>query len=248
MSKNTHVTDWIPAYALGCLEDEEAKLVASHLQHCPHCQAEMHVYQTVVEDMAEAVPQVEPASDLKRQLMQRVEQKKTAAPPVQNAGLWHQLVDLLTPMGPLWAPLSVVLIVALAVGNVLLWQQANAIPSNTLSAPASDVQDFHMVRLAGTSTAPSASGIIIMDPEDHEGTLVVYGLPPLGDQQQYQLWLIRDTGERVNGAVFSVTESGYGSTGIYADEPLSHFETFGVTVEPAGGSSGPTGDKVLSTE
>jgi anti-sigma-K factor RskA len=246
MAKNTHVTDWIPAYALGCLEDEEAKLVASHLQHCPLCQAEMHDYQMVVDDMAEAVPQVEPASDLKQRLLQHVEQREPATPLVQL--LWHQLIHLLTPVGPLWAPLSVVLIVALAVGNVLLWQQANAIPSNTLPAPASDVQDFHMVRLAGTSTTPLASGIIIMDPADREGTLVVYGLPPLGDQQQYQLWLIRDTGERVNGAVFSVSESGYGSIGIYAGEPLSHFATFGVTVEPAGGSSGPTGDKVLSTE
>jgi anti-sigma-K factor RskA len=30
-----------------------------------------------------------------------------------------------------------------------------------------------------------------------------------------------------------------------SEQPLKAFSTFGITIEPAGGSPGPTGDKVL---
>jgi hypothetical protein len=49
----------------------------------------------------------------------------------------------------------------------------------------------------------------------------------------------------MSGAVFSVDEDGYRGLEIESDEPLQDFESFGITVEPAGGSPGPTGDRVL---
>ena len=81
---------------------------------------------------------------------------------------------------------------------------------------------------------------------DH-GTLVVDGLPVLTEAEQYQLWLIRD-GERTDGGVFSVDRRGYGSMWVHADEPLDSFDSFGVTLEPAGGSPGPTGPRMLGGE
>ena len=69
-------------------------------------------------------------------------------------------------------------------------------------------------------------------------------MEPLDDAQQYQLWLIRD-GERTSGGVFSVSQSGYTAMQVYSREPLASFDAFGITIEPYGGSPGPTGDKVL---
>ena len=80
---------------------------------------------------------------------------------------------------------------------------------------------------------------------DH-GTLVVDSLAPLGQDQQYQLWLIQD-GERTDGGVFSVNPEGYGSLWVETPQPLSSYSAFGITIEPAGGSPGPTGDKVLGS-
>jgi len=46
-----------------------------------------------------------------------------------------------------------------------------------------------------------------------------------------------------------VNEEGYGSIVVSSQEqPLISYSDFGVTVEPAGGSLGPTGEKVLGGE
>jgi anti-sigma-K factor RskA len=58
------------------------------------------------------------------------------------------------------------------------------------------------------------------------------------------LWLINE-GKRTSGGVFSVMDNGYGVLIVNSSKPLSTYQNFGITIEPFGGSSGPTGDKVL---
>jgi len=103
---------------------------------------------------------------------------------------------------------------------------------------------MRIVALQNTEAAPDATGNLVISADGEHGTLVVDGLPPLGPALQYQLWLIKDE-QRTNGGVFSVDDAGYGALWIYAPAPLSSYPAFGVTVEPAGGSPGPTGEKVL---
>jgi anti-sigma-K factor RskA len=78
------------------------------------------------------------------------------------------------------------------------------------------------------------------------GTLIADHLEPLSPDQQYQLWLI-ENGDRLDGGVFDVGDDGYGSLTVRAPEPLDSY-AFGVTIEPAGGSPGPTGPRVLASE
>jgi anti-sigma-K factor RskA len=129
-----------------------------------------------------------------------------------------------------------VLIVALAVGNLTLRQQSDE--------PKTVSGGMRIVSLAGTEAAPDAFGTLIISADGEYGTLVVDGLPPLDEGYQYQLWLIKDD-QRTDGGVFSVNHEGYGALLISSPTPLSTFPAFGITVEPAGGSPNPTGDKVL---
>jgi anti-sigma-K factor RskA len=92
--------------------------------------------------------------------------------------------------------------------------------------------------------APEATGLLVISVDGEHGTLVVDGLASLEPSWQYQLWLIQD-GQRTSGGVFSVSHEGYGSLWISSPQPLSSYSAFGVTIEPEGGSPGPTGDKVL---
>jgi anti-sigma-K factor RskA len=92
-----------------------------------------------------------------------------------------------------------------------------------------------------------AKGLMVLTGDGRSGTLVVDGLPKLGPERQYQLWLIQD-GQRTSGGVFSVDSWGYGAMVIESERPLDSFQSVGVTIEPAGGSPGPTGEKVLSGE
>jgi len=130
------------------------------------------------------------------------------------------------------------LILALTVSNVLLWQQVNR------PGIASNVQGMRSLALVSTTSAPEASGIVVISMDGEYGTLVVDRLPTLDKTQQYQLWLMQD-GTRISGAVFSVGQDGYGSTPILAPEPLTRYSSFGITVEPSGGSPHPTGAKMM---
>ena len=60
----------------------------------------------------------------------------------------------------------------------------------------------------------------------------------------YQVWLIKD-GRRYDGGHFTVDASGYGQTLIFPYPSIAEFERIGITIEPLGGSSGPTGTSVL---
>jgi anti-sigma-K factor RskA len=91
---------------------------------------------------------------------------------------------------------------------------------------------------------PQAQGYLMVFDNENYGTLVVEDAPLLDAEHQYQLWLIRD-GKRTSGGVFSVDQAGYGTLQVSANMPLESFPTFGVTIEPTGGSPGPTGKKVL---
>lgn len=231
MSTETHVLELLPDYALGCLDEDEADLVARHLAGCPLCRAEAEAYQAVAGQLALAAPDVAPPPHLKERLMERVRTSRPAAPAQPRAPWWRALL-------PAWGLVSLLLILALAAGNLLLWQRANR--PEVVVGPAG----LRAIPLSSTEAAPGAGGFILIGADGQNGALVVDKLPVLDAAQQYQLWLIRD-GQRTSGAVFSVDENGYGGTRVSAPESLLEYSAVGITIEPAGGSPGPTGDRVL---
>jgi len=87
-------------------------------------------------------------------------------------------------------------------------------------------------------------GTLIMNQDGEYGTLVVDKLSALDDNQKYQVWLIRD-GQRTSGGLFSVNTQGYASLEIVVPRPLLDYQAIGITIEPAVGSPGPTGTKVM---
>ena len=240
MAMNTHVIELLPAYTLDCLDEEDMLLVTEHLAVCPICRAELVSYQGVADRLAMAVPCSEPPGNLRGRLMAHVQPPRPRAISQPRPAWWQQLGHSLRALQhPAWGVASLALILALAVSNVLLWQQVNR------PGIVSNVQSMRSLALAGTASAPAASGMVVISTDGEYGTLVVDNLPTLDKTQQYQLWLMQD-GARTSGAVFSVGQAGYGSMPILAPEPLSHYSSFGITVEPSGGSPHPTGAKMLS--
>jgi anti-sigma-K factor RskA len=134
------------------------------------------------------------------------------------------------------------LVVLMAAGNVLLLRQVS-----NLRATAVHPSEMRLIRLKGTDAAPLASGYMIAFPGERDGSLTVDDVPALDAYHQYQVWLI-DDGKRTSGGVFSVNDQGYGVLLITAEYPLDSYDGFGITIEPTGGSPGPTGKKVLGTD
>lgn len=227
---HTDIIELIPAYALGSLDPEETALVARHLETCARCRTELAAYEGVVADLATAVPTVAPSPDLKNRLMDRVH----TAPPTTTAvspspTLWQRLRKILG--GPRWQPILALTLIVVLLAALVVWRQNN-------TPPAAQIE------LTPTDVAPGATGLLEVAANGRNATLTVTGLPDLSPEQQYQLWLIQD-GQRESGAVFSVSGDGSASVTVTAKRPLTDYAAFGITIEPAGGSPGPTGDRVL---
>jgi anti-sigma-K factor RskA len=231
MSEQEHVAEQLGAYALGSLEETQAAQIEAHLTNCSQCQAELEGYQALVGHLAWAATAAEPPADLRERLMVRARRAR-ARPAPDRERWWITLMRLVSRPAPAWSLGLVSLALVVVLGFMWL-------------GPASGPEALTTIALAGTGAAPRATGVIVLSADGEYGSLVVDGLPDLDPDSQYQLWLIQD-GERTSGGVFSVHE-GYGQMEIVAPQPLSSYEGFGITVEPAGGSPGPTGDKVLGS-
>lgn len=239
-----HIQDSLAAYALGILDAEELEYLNQHLATCEFCQTELVAYESVVDALPLAAPDASPSPTLKNRLMSQVKPDLVVAPSTDvsvthlSAGqsLWKELAATFQSFvsGPIWRPVTLVIIIALLAGNVVLWQELNQ----------PDPNGWRRVNLSGTENAPEASGIIYISADGKNGTIIVDHLPQLEVDRQFQLWLIRD-GQRSSGAVFSVDDDGYRGLQIESSQPLQDFDAFGITIEPAGGSPGPTGVKVL---
>jgi len=238
MASELHATELLPAYALGCLDEVEALQVSEHTARCAACRAELQPYLAVANQLALAAPDASPPARLKQQLMQRIERPTTAPSTEPRPGWWQQLAGLFRRPAPAWALASLVLIIALAAGNIWLWQRLGR------SGGTNATGQIRVVAMIATDAAPKATGKLLISMDGEYGTLVVDGLPPLDAGHQYQVWLIRD-GQRTSGGLLTVNAHGYGVLEISAPEPLARYPSLGVTIEPMGGSSGPTGEKVL---
>jgi len=235
-----HIAELLPDYVLGCIDEEDTARVYQHLQVCADCQAELQAYEVVVDQLALAACDAAPPPELKNRLMTCI-QERQVAPARAPRAWWQALRDSLPRLqgGALaWQAAAIVLVVGLAAGNVWQWQRAGR-------AGQSQAGRLPSITMLHTAAAPDATGTLVLSADGQYGTLIVDRLPALDSAHQYQLWLI-EAGQRTSGAVFSVNDEGYGSLTIASPRPLSSYTSFGITIEPTGGSPGPSGEKVLS--
>jgi anti-sigma-K factor RskA len=230
--EHDQIFELIPEFALGILDANEAQFVRQHLEGCIACQQELASYESVVDALSLASPTIAPPANLKAQLFEQIGEP-AASETVSAASWWQPVIDRAQTFlaGPRWQPALVLVVFAVLVGALYFWQQSNRLQPEQYELTATDM-------------APDAQGLIEAAARGQDATLNVSGLPVLPADKQYQLWLIVD-GQRASGAVFSVAEDGTATVPIKAAQPLSEFGAFGITIEPAGGSPGPTGERVL---
>jgi anti-sigma-K factor RskA len=236
MQKDDHdqIAELIPEFALGILADDDAALVKQHLQTCAACQQEVASYDSVVDALALAAPSMAPPAHLRAQLFEQIQETpEPESPPAPSPSWWQASISSVRSFlnGPRWRPALVLVIIAILVGAIFFWQQSRNEPLDQFA-------------LTPTDAAPGAEGVIAVFANGRDATLTVSGLQVLSPAEQYQLWLIVD-GQRASGAIFSVADDGSAAVPIDSERPLSDYAAFGITIEPAGGSPGPTGQRVL---
>lgn len=97
--------------------------------------------------------------------------------------------------------------------------------------------EFKMVALAGTPAYPQAHARVLFNKAAHRVYVDVQQLPALPAGKQYQLWAL-DHGKPVDAGVLATNTAVGDSLQLMKD--IASAQAFAMTVEPTGGSAGPT--------
>jgi hypothetical protein len=230
-------------YSLGLLDDgEEKQMIQEHLaRNCETCERQWRDALAVQALMLSQTPQVVPPVRLKRRVM--------ASVGVQPSGSWTWLAALAA---------SSMLVVALWFSlesrslqtdlNVARQDLAEATTERDTLAQAFRFLEEPRTRQVNFGAPASAPprGNVYVNPE--LGVLLIAAnLPPLTAAQTYQMWLIPKDGSAPRPAgLFQSAASGAAVHTLPGELDLTTVDAVAVTVEPAGGSPGPTPPIVLA--
>jgi anti-sigma-K factor RskA len=242
--KTTHYRENIAAYALGALDKDEALQLEDHLAHCQECQRELAEYQAVSKDLLSALPPLSPHPSVKKQLTARLQNSdkgKTSA-----GSFWDQIQF---SFGQAAAAMAVIILVGVNIFSFLqirgMRHQQTEL-SNWIRAEQSAIA---ILAQPGTEIIPAGEngeGSLLINIETNTAVLLAQNLPDLPDDNVYQIWLIDPAGERVSGGLFSPnTDLTYEVIEVEVSDSLQNFVALGITIEPWGGSPGPTGTNIF---
>jgi anti-sigma-K factor RskA len=240
----------LAAYALGSHDSEARAVVEAHLHTCAGCRQTLAAYQRVAHLLPLGAPEAAPAPELRGRVLAAVAAAAAGRPthePSHRTARWHELARRWRPRLA-WA-LAIVMLAALLSWNISLQRdlaEARTAQQRDAAAMAALFEDsqIRQQELLGDAPAPAARGTLVLALSRNEAVLSVSGLPALPPGHVYQLWLVQQ-GKRTSGGTFVVDAEGCGSILVRTATPLTSYDAVGVTVEPDGGSPGPTTPRVI---
>ncbi|MBE1489648.1 anti-sigma factor [Plantactinospora soyae] len=224
------------AYALAAVDDLERTAFERHLADCEPCRLEVAELRETVARLAEATAVGTPPPGLRERTL-----AQAASTPQLRVGTGPTGVTRGTPQWRRWAAAAAVVGIAAAGASAATWsvagdrvrqEQASSDQArqvaDVLSAPDARVHD-QPLQAGGAAT-------VVVSRDRDRGVVLLRDLPEPGIGRAYQLWLIRDT-EKAR-PVGLLTAGATETTMVIG--PVAASDTFGLSNEPAGGSTAPT--------
>ena len=262
------VRELLAALSLDALDADERDAVEDHLATCQACASELRAHEETIAALALALPQIDPPARLKGRILAAATTDRATRRPAWRRRLTARR---LSPLG-LAAALALVIAVCAALWaaslqsqlveqralvaslEAQLGEQRALAASNEERAQRYDrivavlqADQVYVRPLESTNGAAGAFGRVYLDPASGAGMMMVRKLPPLSEGRAYQLWLVKADGQRTSCGLLRRTDTyGNGYTLIQAPVPLSEWQGIGLTEEPATGSPGPTGARMLA--
>jgi len=231
------------AYALGALSADERAAFERHVAACQPCAEYCASFAPVSAGLLAAAPLRRPPPQIRAALLQKIQ------PAPARPSLWARLAQgwAAPRRGVAFAGMALVLAVALIALAGPIGQFAAALQNRQMAQQLAADPAAAQLPMFGRPAAPQASGTLRFRPDAKTGVLEARALPALPANQAYQLWLVNPDGTRDSGAVFQVRNSDEW-VAVSGSKPLGQYIRFGITVEPAGGSPGPTGPGALNSQ
>ncbi len=242
MSQPTEIHTLAGAYALDALTEIERARFARHIAECEACAAEVAELNETASRLSAAAWEVPPAR-LRDAVLQSVSQTRQVTAGKADRALhgdvmrWRRRTAAAVAAG----------VVALG-GMATVWVvQEGRVGDARQQAQqlASDQARLNAVLAAGdarlrTANVPGGGRVTVaMSPSLDDGVVLISDLPAPPEGKAYQLWLIEGTSTTSVGVMAAGQRSGAALL-----ESLGSADTFGVTVEPVGGSPRPTSPPV----
>lgn len=244
MARNEHTPfiENIPAYAIGALDAGEVAALETHLQTCASCRTELAEYSGLSESLLTAVPPRPPSAALRKRLQRQLPGAKAPARPHLTWSFGSMAMGGAVILLLIMNVYSIAQVRSLQLAQTQLTRQYQTGQTvlSMLSYPATQ-------RLAISSD--SVVGSLLLDKDRNIVALIVWNMPQLQDDKTYQIWLVAPNGDRVSAGIFRPDgDQKYTTEIAFPEQSLANFTGIGVTVEPAGGSVQPTGERVLKVD
>ena len=234
--------EMIPARALSALDAAEAQALNEHLENCAECRKELDEWQATAAALSLGANPAEPSPKVRERILDEV-RKDLSEPNVvpfrsTSRNLWSSL-------GSLGAMAAAVLFTALIVGVLVLWRQNNELQKSREFVQLATSPGARVTELRSTAAGAGATATVAYDKSGH-AILWLSKLPQVPQGKAYQLWfLVRD--KAMPGKTFAPDNNGQGVLKEQVPSEALDSPAFAITVEPAGGSTAPTGAIYLSS-
>jgi anti-sigma-K factor RskA len=267
----------LAAQALTALDAEDARALTTHLESCADCRSEVGEWEETAAFLALDTKELEPSGELRQRILESVrsassgtltsDRLEAVAGPSGSRSDSRVLAferpqrNIWTTLGSFGAIAATLVLAALIISLVILWQQ-NRATQRELARLANETQqaktqldrersvvqlltspDAHMAKLTGTNAAPGAHAMLAYDKDGH-AMLMAKGLPPAPKGMAYQLWYIKDN-KKMPGKVFRPDEAGNGMMEDQIPASAREAAVFAITLEPENGVQAPTGSIYL---
>ena len=254
----------LPAFALGALDADERQAVASHLETCDACKAELVALERVVGGIGLDAAPVTPPASLRARVLDRVAAEQRQSPQSHGTLPFAPKHDR-----PLFSGsrLALAASVTLAIGasfyalalrsEITSLREMVAISAEESSKLRGELVDLRRnwaeaVRVMDVMKAPDMMKVDLKGQVDMPGAsgrafwsrtggiiFTADKLPPLPAGRVYQFWVIN--GKVPTGAgTFTPNAQGAASLSTPVAALATPPDAFAVTIEPAGGSPTPT--------
>lgn len=255
MSDHDALRSLAGAYALGVASEAERREFEAHLATCAECRQELAGIRRVNQALAMAAsPAAAPPADLRRRIVEAAEHDRRArttrglslpwwiaaaasiAAVVLGAQWWSVSSELAEMRAELASTRE-----RLTIAESLRASAERTATENTSRLAVLTAADSITVPLAGQPPSPNATGRVVWSPT--RGVIFsAANLPPLPAGRVYQLWAV--TAPAPVGLMLVTPAAGQADQ-VATVPPAVVPTAFALTIEPEGGSPGPTGAMYL---
>jgi len=250
MSVHEQYAEDLSLYALGALEGEERRVVEQHLDGCSGCRQELEKLQGDLALLAFSASGPRPPARSRERLMAAIAKEPRRVELPRARWAWWNVLG--------WAAAVAALAMAflLRQQNSNLRQHVGELETSTakqdqqlgeakqLVSALTSPEALHFTLVAGKAP-PQPQGKAIYVPSSGTLVFLASNLPHIPAEKAYELWLIPTTGAPIPAGVFKPDARGAASvirpplpTGVEA-------KAFAITIEPEGGSPGPTSTPIM---